>query len=177
MESSGAAATRLDWAKRRVESVAISGDLVFAGSADGNVYVFDRLTGALRNTLTRSLFVPTATGGLETYRLATAGSKVLVGTTTGVVTALDATTLTKQWQASINLSSVYDLWADGQMAFASHAGGELGVFRVMDGKVLWYLDRYDLRTDGHAGGLYAPVSDGNLVFVGGTVESYAFRRQ
>jgi outer membrane protein assembly factor BamB len=161
-----------------VESVAVTTDYAFGGGADGNIYVFHRLTGEPRSVLPKSMFVPAGSPNRgERYRLHAIGNRVFVGAVSGHVTAIDVTSLVRVWQSSAGFGSIEDLVADDELVYATHTGGQLATFNTSDGKVRWYIEANELTPTGESGGLYAPVSAGDVVYLGGVAESYAFRRK
>jgi outer membrane protein assembly factor BamB len=161
--------------------VGVAGAYVLAASADGNVYALDRQTGEVKVTLPAQLFTltPPIPKSLEQRVFATSGDVVLVGSSeASTVTALAASDLHRLWITTFTRGAVFDLVADTQRVYATYLGGQVGVFGLTDGKVLWWIDRYDLRpTDGLEGILFGPRVDGNRLYLGGQFEVYAMRTQ
>lgn len=118
-----------------------SGDLVVGASDDGHLYAMDRLTGEIQWTAPQLSGLPPGTGGSpesDARPLAAIDSTVVVGSTTGYITALDSRSGREIWRATANWgSAVYPLAADAQRVYAMHDGGQLGAFDLTTGKFLW----------------------------------------
>lgn len=159
--------------------IAVSESHVIAPSTDGNVYVLDRSTGALARTLPRSLFVTTvpSTPQLENYNVATAPGLVFISEHQGRITALDSRSFERRWSTHFRAGTVTEFGADDLYLYAAHFNGVLGVARLDDGAVHWYVGARDLRPDGEEGIISAPAVSGDTVFIGGVLEAYALRRR
>ena len=165
------------------QGVAVAPTLVIAASQDGTVYGLDRQTGDVRYTLPKTLFVTQGfTAPDQDLRpLIATGQTVLVGSTSGFITALAANDLHKLWITNFSRGTVWDMQADGSRVYASYLGGQLAVFQLSDGNAVWWVDRFDLRPAGDEGTAYAPAIDSNplysRIYTGGVREVYSFSRR
>lgn len=186
--SVSASSGQLQWARvlprtsdieMSVFEIAVSESHVIAPSADGNVYLVDRATGALAHVLPRSMFIaPTPPPPqLENYAVTTAPGTVVISDYRGYMTALDSRTLARRWSRESGQGTVNDMHAVDGHLYVAHVNAVVRVLRLDDGALMWYLGARDLRPDGEEGSLAAPAASGDTVFIGGVVEAYALRRR
>lgn len=172
---------RPDSIRTEVLRVGLTQAQVVVPAGDGNVYVLDRTTGELQMTIPQAVFYgqgPIPEPGREAYGIHSAAEGVFVVTFDGRITALNPSNFAILWTAMGLPSWVMELTSDERHLYVSYAGGQLYVFRITDGKVLWYVTGADLRPDQFEGTLRAPALDGEVLYMGGYgFASYAFRRR
>lgn len=166
-----------------VTRLAILDTVIVAPAADGSAYVLNRSTGVILKVLPRSTFysageVPDQDG--ENYAVHSTVARIFVANNAGRITALDAQTLTPVWSAYDRpvTGTVQEMVSDDQFLYVTVGNGTLGVRRLLDGKLIWYVTASDLRPDRMEGTLRAPAVQGEFLYYGGYgFASYAFRRR
>lgn len=154
----------------------VSADIVIGVSAYGYAYGLDRKTGEIRWTIPRLSNLPPGlpVPDLDLRPLALQGSVIVLGSTSGFVTAYDVSTQRELWRGRANRGSVtYSLAVDSNNVYALHDGGQIAAFRLSDGKLLW------IAGDGQSGGefSYSPAVDVDVLYAGGYNGLYALRKQ
>ncbi|HEY0037275.1 MAG TPA: PQQ-binding-like beta-propeller repeat protein [Longimicrobium sp.] len=156
----------------------VYGGLVIVSIQDGTVAALDRGTGAVRWRASRLSNLPLGAGGSpdsDMRPLVLAGEAVVAGSTTGVVTALDAATGAERWRAFANRgSAVYPLAVDGERVYVNHFAGQLAAFSLHDGALLWLAG--DNR-NGFGDFVNAPRVDGEHVYLSGHGGYHALRTE
>jgi outer membrane protein assembly factor BamB len=154
----------------------VHGELVIVSIQDGTIAALDRGTGVIRWRAPRLSNLPRGAGGSpdsDMRPLVVAGPAVIAGSTTGVVTALDAGTGTERWRAFANRgSAVYPLAADAERVYVNHFAGQLAAFSLRDGALLWLAG--DNR-NGFGDFVNAPRVAGNHVYLSGHAGYHALR--
>lgn len=168
--------------KTVVLSFALSpaGALTVAGN--DSLYAMDRQTGKSTASLPPETFSSAglvAQPILDIPVIMTFGNAVVVAAQVGPqasLTALDATTLAPRWSSGFKWSRVGLLESDGGRLYAAASyAGELGVYDIGTGQLVWQLEASDLRPAGERIGA-APVFDDQYVYLGGDQGLYALRK-
>ena len=158
------------------QNVAVTAARVVTGAGDGYLYGLDIQSGAIIDTVDRTIFgfpSGTPTGGF--FSLAAVDTVVVVGVTNGTFLALDARNLhRKLWTGTLNYGSIVDLTSDSARVYTAYLGGQFGVTDLATGKAVWWADRFDLRHTGEYIG-WGPAVDGSRIYVGADQDGYAFK--
>lgn len=139
-----------------ISPVIVAGAVVI-GAWDGPVYAFELTTGALRWT-SPGVGIGDQIRGLRP--LATDGVRLFVGSSAGVVLALDPQTGDRIWSAPPTYGSTNELLPFAGRLYWSYSGGQFEVRDAATGDRLWVHDKDPLAFSG-------PVDDGARVYVSG----------
>jgi outer membrane protein assembly factor BamB len=108
---------------------------LYISTDDGRVFALDRVTGQIQWTLAP------VSARVDIRPLAVAGSTLIVGSTTGYVTAVRASDGGQLWQKTAQVGSVAPvIVSSGDQVFVTHVGGNVVSFDVQTGKIVWSLD-------------------------------------
>ena len=104
-----------------VGTPAVDGERVYASTASGRVFAYDRETGAV--LWQAELGAPGATSP------AVRGREVVVGGSAGLVVALDAATGKEQWRVDLGGGAAYDVAVGGDAVYVTASSGALAGIR------------------------------------------------
>lgn len=120
---------------------AIANGGVAVASAEGRVYLYDEVRGTLRWTgPPEDRGAPSAPNPviLDDRPVTIIGQRVIVGSTTGSVTAFDLQSGAQLWKHSNNFSSVYSLVPfSAEQVLMSQFAGEVSVLNAVSGALRW----------------------------------------
>ncbi len=137
-----------------ISPVIVDGAVVI-GAWDGPVYAYELDSGALR-------WSSPAVGFGDQVRglrpLATDGDRVFVGSSAGVVQALDPRTGERLWSAPPSYGSTNELLTRAGRLYWSYSGGQFEVRDAVAGDRIWVHDQPPLAFSG-------PIDDGARVYV------------
>lgn len=154
---------------------------VVAQASDDNMYAFNRQTGQLATTIPITTFESAASGNpgspedLPSFASAN-GLFFVASPTLRSITALSASDLHHLWTIAFPWGSPMNIAADGERLYAGAAGGQFGAFDL-NGKLIWSVQRFDLRSDGQEDLSFAPAIDSTQLYLTGKHEIYAFKKQ
>ena len=135
---------------------AISGDVIYAASADGEVVAVDRKRG---KTLWEVDLDMSLSGGVGVYK-----DILLLGSSEGVVLKLDASTGEQLWATVLTGEILSPPQANGKVVVAQTYNGKLQGLDFTSGKLLWtYSSKVPLLT---IRGTSAPILKNNRVYAG-----------
>ncbi len=123
-------------------------DLVLAAASDGAVYAFDAATGAIRWTLA-AIHLPHAGPGPpgEDFRAMTVRGRMLIlGSTTGSLSAIDLDTRQETWRFSSprHGSIGFHIRSDDEVVYVPYLSGHLVAVSLATGRELWRTGGPDL---------------------------------
>lgn len=150
--------------------VSVSNGIVIATASDGQVYALEAATG-------RKLWIAPHDPALnenEDLRYTTiVGSVVVVGSTSGYITALDLNTGAMLWRTNAGRGSASDpLTADDRKVYIIHSGGQLTAIEASTGRIDWRYEEPNM-----TGTLfYAAIVDSLALYAGGRTGFLAFVR-
>ena len=135
---------------------AISGDVIYAASADGEVVAVDRKRG---KTLWEVDLDMSLSGGVGVYK-----DILLLGSSEGVVLKLDASTGEQLWATVLTGEILSPPQANGKVVVAQTYNGKLQGLDFTTGKLLWtYSSKVPLLT---IRGTSVPILENNRVYAG-----------
>jgi outer membrane protein assembly factor BamB len=150
-----------------------AGDVVVVASASGDVYAFDRETGAIRWSIPAEEPVraqPTDPVPPDYRGMTRAGSTLVIGSLTGRIVGVDLGTRRRLWVSPVRIGSTgFKLSTDGAAVYVPHFGGTLVSVRASDGTERWR------RGGGEEAYLSPPYASGGRLFVGSTEGFYCLR--
>ena len=147
--------------------VAVANDVAVGTSWDGHVYAMDRLTGELRWSVSQ---LPGALSDLRP--VAAHGNIIVVGSLSGIVVALDATSGNELWRATPNLGSTFFGLTIDESAVYSNQSDRILSLDLATGNVNWVAGNEN--RDGEF--FYVPAPDGDRLYAGGEHGLYALRK-
>lgn len=150
-----------------VSSPAVVADAVVIGAWDGPAYAFELSSGQLR-WMTPAVGTGDQVRGLRP--VASDGGLVFVGSSAGVVQALDARSGERVWSATPSFGSTNELLASWGRLYWSYSGGQFEVRDASTGRRLWTRAERPLSFSG-------PIDDGTLVFVSSPSSGFAALRR
>ena len=163
-------------------SFALSPAGVLTMAGNDSLYAMDPRTGKSTASLPPDAFSLTGSVAPPIFDIPvimTFGTAVVVAAQVGPqasLTALDATTLAPRWSSVFKWGAVGLLESDGGRVYAASSyAGELGVYDIGTGQLVWQLEASDLRPAGERIGA-APVFDDQYVYLGGDQGLYALRK-
>lgn len=159
----------------------VTSNLVVIAAADGAVYGLDRFTGATKYTIPVDSFLAPGEGiGEKAFRVRAFDNTVYVGTTSGVIVALDGTSMKIKWKVRVGTLTIWDLSADSTRVYL--AAGNVGLIALdaASGEEVWRTSPADL-ADPSTGKsevfVSAPSIGPEAVYIGGAnLASYAFKQ-
>lgn len=145
--------------------------IVVAGSRDGPVYGFDRLTGEQRWKMEPFPFPHVTDPALirDTHWLATCGSIVFIGSTSTHVAAINPRTGAEIWRTPRSTATADTVWCDGRSVLVMRPLGGIEVLDALTGTSRWEL-RFPRRDF-----FFGSATDARHVYVGGRDGVYALR--
>lgn len=147
--------------------VGIWHDLVISAAEDGTVYGLNRADGTIAWISPR----PSQLQSYDDQRpVVVVGDVAVVGSDLPLLTGLDAATGRQLWRTAFKSSVDYEIGADAQSVFVISTNLDITTVDAASGSVLWTSSQND------GDFLPFPVTDGQLVYVGGYKKLYAVRR-
>jgi outer membrane protein assembly factor BamB len=152
-----------------------SGHLVLAAASDGTVQAFDRSMGARRWTIApvAGEAPPGASPPGEDIRpLTVSGRTLVVGSVSGVLTAIDVDTGRARWQyrSPRDGSIMFALQSDARAVYVPYFSGQLVAVSLITGSELWRTGRRD------AAFFFPPALHGETLFLTTETGLYATAR-
>jgi outer membrane protein assembly factor BamB len=150
---------------------------VVAQAADDKFYALDRLTGAIVATLPASTFALGPTLPPEDApSLGINGNIIIVASRTFTsLSAVSADRTTLLWKDKFAFGSPTRITVGTDRIYSGAAAGQFAAYDL-SGKLIWTINRGDLRSDQQEGIFYPAAIDGDRIYVPGTPEVYAFKR-
>jgi outer membrane protein assembly factor BamB len=180
-----AASGRLRWrsefpkARERWQHTNLAGgplvvdDLIIGSAGDGNIYAFDRSTGAFRWAFPRLANLvddhQTAVGTDTDHRaIVRAGRLIIAGSATGYVVAYDLDTRTERWRFYDGVSGSTMFWfsADERCAYIPFFGGFIVALDLATGTERWRTGDFT------KGFIWPPLPAGDRLYVGGAYAGF-----
>jgi outer membrane protein assembly factor BamB len=123
----------------------VSGDLLIAASGDGQLYGFDRATGAQRWALPPVTRADGRIADRDWRALAVSGRSLVAGSVTGIVTRIDLDGMREKWRYAHpeGGSIALRITADERSVYVPHLGGLLVALGLHDGQPRWEIGGWD----------------------------------
>lgn len=158
-------------------AIELTPSTVVTEAADDKFYALDRRTGAIVATLPAATFALGPTLPPEDLpSLGITGNSVIVASSTfTTVSAVSADRSTLLWRDKFAFGSPMRITVGVDRIYSGAAGGQFAAYDL-SGKLIWTINRGDLRSDNQEGIFYPAAIDNGRIYVPGTPEVYAFKR-
>lgn len=161
-------------------AILVTPTTIVTQAADDKLYGLDPQSGAVVSTIAASTlakpgFVIGSPSDLPSLALSgglvIAASRVLT-----TISALSSSNLQHQWTIPFAFGSPTRIAVDATHIYSGAGAGQFAVYD-MSGKLLWTINRGDLRPDGLEGFYFPPAIDSTRIYLPGSFEVYAFKKQ
>jgi outer membrane protein assembly factor BamB len=123
----------------------VSGNLLIASSGDGQIYGFDRATGAQRWVLPPAIRADGRSADRDWRALAVSRSSLIAGSVTGTLTAYELAEGRERWRYAHpeGGSIALRITTDDRSVYVPHLGGLLVALSLQDGRKRWEIGGLD----------------------------------
>jgi outer membrane protein assembly factor BamB len=156
-------------------AVAITPTRIVTGDLNGFLYGLDPQTGAIIDTVSQIIFGVPAGSSLAGFFNFTVADTVLAVSANTVLIALDTRNLQRKlWTAEYGQGTINDMTGDSARVYAAYAGGQIAVFDMRTGLLVWTMTNHEFRPN-QEHFIWNAAVDGNRVYLGSDHDVYAFK--